>query len=251
MIDSHKIKDSTLEMPDSFKEWSEWDHNTFKTEEERVAHYIELTREHRWKIVSPPALTFTGWDLWKTGLRKEFPVREFFFVRLPKAFNRVFKYGISRRLHDLKWKFIHRYVPRHQYNVLRPSTLKPGYYDPTDRILHACMEELRVFFEKGAPDISWDSSPSHQAAYDEMKIIYDWWVNEYPKQDDILDERYPITGVTRDLGRFLDTEDGVDTEVDNWRENARLRHIQEDEWNAIEDQMLQRLMKIRRHLWYL
>ena len=248
MSKSHETK---IPLPDSFKDWSEWDHKTFKTEEERVAYYIEQTRNARpWKLVSPVALSWTGWDMWKRELRKNFPVRHFIYRTLPDLRRKTIG-KVGHKLDRLKWAFIHRYVPRHQYNVLRPSTLKPGYYDPTDRILHACMEELREFFEKGAPDIGWDATPEHQAAYDEMKIIYNWWVNEYPKQDDILDERYPITGVLKDIGKFLDSEDGTDSEVDNWRENSRKRHIQEEEWNAIEDQMLERLMKIRRHLWYL
>ena len=244
---SHETK---IPLPDSFMEWSEWDHKTFATEEERVAYYIEETRKHKWKIVSPVALSWEGWDIWKAELRKEFPIRNFIQIKIPRAFRKVFKYGINKRFHDLKWKFIHRYVPRHQYNVLRPASLKPGYHDPCERILHACMEELREYFEKGAPDISWDSDEHHAHVYSEMKEIYDWWVNTYLNHEERLDKEYPFPKDVP-IGRILGHKHDDDPAVIEWRRIADIHHKAEDQLLAQEEEMLIRLMKIRRSLWYL
>lgn len=248
MSDTHATK---YDMPEGFANWSEWDAETFKTEEERVAYYIDRTREQKWKIVSPVALSWTGWDMWKMEVHKNFPVRAFFQLTVRGFLRKIFKYKIGGRLSRIKWSLIHRYVPRHQYHILRPATLKPGYHDPSERILHGVMEDFRVFFEQGASHVDWSADPHHQEVYEEMKLIYDWWVNEYPKQDDILDERYPIIGAGKNPGRFLDGYHDDEPDVIEWKKNAEMRRIQQEEWAALEEEMLIRLMKIRRHLWYL
>jgi bifunctional DNA-binding transcriptional regulator/antitoxin component of YhaV-PrlF toxin-antitoxin module len=236
-------------LPDGFMEWSEWDHRTFATEEERVAYYIALTHRTSWKIVSPVALSWEGWDMWRESLRKEFPVRNFFQITIPDAIRKVFKYKIGNRLHDLKWAFIHRYVPRHQYNVLRPKSLKPGYYDPDMRILHACMDELREYFEKGVPEIDWDATDHHSTAYAEMKEIYNWWVNIYPNQEDLFDKEHPFPDLPS-LGYVLGDKHADEPLVIEWRRVAELRRKAEAEWYKTEEEMLIRLMKIRRSMWY-
>lgn len=239
-----------IDLPESFKEWSEWDHETFATEEERVAFYIEKTREHKWKIVSPIALSWEGWDMWKEQLRREFPVRNFIRVRVRDFFRKIFKYKIGRRLHDLKWAFIHRYVPRHQYNVLRPATLKPGYYDPCDRILHACMEELRTYFEQGAVDIDWESDEGHSKIHAEMKEIYNWWVNIRPNQEELLEKEHPYVSLPS-FGYGFNARHADEPLVIEWRRVMDIHRKAEDEWINTEQEMLIRLMKIRKSLWYL
>lgn len=246
-MSSHETK---IPVPESFKEWSEWDHKTFATEEERVAFYIEETRKHKWKIVSPIALGMGGWDIWKTELRKEFPIRTFIRIKIPSVFRKIFTYRIGKWLHDLKWKFIHRYVPKHQYNVLRPATLKPGYYDPCDRILHACMEELREYFEKGAPDISWDSDEHHAQVYSEMKEIYNWWTDTFKNHEDRLNKEYPFPDLPTMFYAF-NPRHADEPIVIEWRRIADIHRVADDKLIEEEEQMLIRLMKIRKSMWYL
>ena len=55
-------------------------------------------------------------------------------------------YRIASRLSSLKWAFMHRWVPRHQYNVIRTG-LRPGYYDIDKLMLHGCFALLRRYVE--------------------------------------------------------------------------------------------------------
>lgn len=220
----------------------------FETDQETIDHYLTLTSKYRWRIVTPFALGLGAWDNWRDQLQARFPRRTFVQVTLPRWWKKFAGYKIKRILHDLKWEFIHRYVERHQYNVLRPKTLEPGYYDPDTRILHACMEDLRNFYERGAPQVVWEEDSHHQHAYKEMTDIYTWWTQEYPTREEKWEEANPSPDV--DWKRKFSNKHETDSDVVEWRRVAKLRHEIETKWAQDEEDMLIRLMKIRRSLWY-
>ena len=66
------------------------------------------------------------------------------------------------RLKDIKWWFFHRFHPSHQYHIIRTG-LRPGYYDPEDRILFGVMNIAKEFIEGVC--INWDSDEGHEQAY--------------------------------------------------------------------------------------
>src|SRR5665213_300874 len=115
----------------------------FDTDEETINHYLTLTAKYRCRIITPFALGMSAWDDWHEQLAARFPIRSFIQETIPRAWKQAAGYRIKHFFKDLKWGFKHRYIKKHQYNVLRPKTLEPGYYDPDTRILHACMEDLR------------------------------------------------------------------------------------------------------------
>jgi hypothetical protein len=185
----------------------------FDTEDHCIAYYLNESRSH-WKISKPGGLTLAGWRDFYRAARAQYPLRAFIQFDLPRCFNREVGYKISRFFGDLKWAFIHRFVKQHQYHVLRPSSLAPGYHDPDERILHACMDELKTYYEHGAPNVDWQSDKYHENVYNELTDIYNWWTKTYANRND-----EPNVHVMK-----------------NYRQQ--------------EQDMLIRLMKIRTALWY-
>lgn len=111
-------------------------------------------------------------------------------------------------LGKLKWAFIWRFHPDHQYNKLNTG-LPPAYYDLDKRILYAVMNEFKIFWEtEGSSQKSWgnENKEDHpymtdeewenysvtilQEAKDEYKElveVYNWWngyLHFYKENDD-------------------------------------------------------------------
>lgn len=141
-----------------------------------------------WRENAPVALPFGegGWDDWKKNNKEKYPIRYFLFKTLPRKIELTFYHRIRNPLSNLKWAIIHRFHPKHQYNILKPRSLKPGYYDSDTRILHACMDEVSVFVEHeekyGMTD--WNGTKQHKHAWSEMKVIYKWWNKTRPATEE-------------------------------------------------------------------
>lgn len=221
----------------------------FDTTQETINHYLDLTGKYRWRIVTPFALEWNGWDDWRDQLKARFPIRAFIQVTVPDTWRKALGYKIKHILHDLKWGFIHRYVKQHQYNVIRPKTLEVGYHDPDERILHACMEDLRQYYERGAIHVEWNSDPHHQHVYKEMTDIYTWWTKEFPTREEDWEKANPSPDV--DSKRlFSNGKHKNDPDVVEWHRVRELQREAEVKWAQDEEDMLIKLMKIRRSLWY-
>ncbi len=222
----------------------------FDTDQQTIDHYLDLTSKFRWRIVSPYALGLGAWDDWQDQLAARFPIRTFIQETIPRLWRKLAGYRIARFFKDLKWGFKHRYIKRHQYNVLRPKTLEPGYYDPQTRILHACMEDLCRFYEHGAPQIDWDAEPYHQHVYKEMTDIYTWWTKEFPTREEEWEKANPSPQDIEWRRLFSNGKHDNDPDVIEWKRVADLRRKMDEKWSEDEQDMLIRLMKIRRSLWY-
>lgn len=222
-------------------------------DDEYFNRFLEKTRQSRWKIYRPGALSWGRWRKWDGAIAEQFPIRNWFHNEFLHFFTRV-GWRVSERVRRTKWFFLHRVVPRHQYHVLRPATLKPGYHDPDERMLHALMEELRCFYENGAPHIEWEADEHHSMVHKEMTEIYNWWVNEYPHQEENLEQTHPYPERPDDIPDTLlwtmDEEFQDHPAVVESRRVARERREIEDGWEAKEEEMLIRLIKIRKTLWY-
>ena len=128
---------------------------------------------------------------------------------------------LKELLSKIKYWLMHRFHPKHQYNRIRIKSLSPGYYDPDIRMLHACFDlytewfRYNVFEEKLMDRSTVDEG--NPGLWDEMMALYLWWTVKKPE-----------------------------FEVDNTTTLADMEAMEEQ-----EDEMLMRLMKIRRHIWYL
>jgi hypothetical protein len=61
---------------------------------------------------------------------------------------------IKNLFSDIQHWFLHRLIPRHRYNVVYLRDLKPGYYEPEDRLFHSMMQILCDFVEVELPWLS-------------------------------------------------------------------------------------------------
>jgi hypothetical protein len=80
----------------------------------------------------------------------------------------------------LWWKFAHRYIPKHQYNVIRIRDLEPNYWDPDTRIKHAVFQEVCDFVDFSPTQTDW-SEPNRAPIFADLKSVADYWRIERPK----------------------------------------------------------------------
>lgn len=145
--------------------------------------------------------------------------------------NKLDWYFIRRKLSRPLWWFKHRFVPKHKYHVIY-TKLGPGYSDCDLRILHGAFTPFKEFMDniyEGGTFTIWDYSTTkpdeyisqeyideRKAVWEEMEKLYCWWVlHDLMEQD-------------------LNNNFSLEAEV---------------AFQNKEEEMLNRLMKIRRYLW--
>jgi hypothetical protein len=129
-----------------------------------------------------------------------------------------------------------------------------GYTDPVEMVLLANMAILVQFIKKEKPFevVNWNSDPEHKNAASEMKAIYKWWIKDrkiaHDKWLKQSDKAYPDGWFN--LEPLSDgTSRMVVPDRDKW-EGKRKKVIEtEMSLDAKDDEMLERLLKIRRFLW--
>lgn len=160
----------------------------------------------------------------------------------------------NTKIYRFWWNLQHRFNPNHRYNVLHTG-LPAGYYDLDMRILYAVMNNFKEFYEGNEHsffqrNIDWNTHPEIVNATDEhsklwfdhhrpmkleMDIIYDWWIGYLDFQS--MQEDYWEHCSTKDKSPQVHAQIQKDI-------FAR-EELLENEAND----MLARLMKIRRTLW--
>lgn len=188
-----------------------------------------------------------------------------------KAFIRPI-YRAGNRVHKVCWALRHRFVRKHQYHRI-DTGLAPGYYDVDHLMLHgmfalleryvdaemggvesieAFNRDLRERPDPNAPEGIQEAQADRQS---EAVILYRWWKQDYPamleRQAAIMKQLYGDrrrtvfekaegTELTRVLIRPFEG-----AEVDLGRELEEL----EERIDREEQEMLHRLIDIRRSLW--
>lgn len=192
----------------------------------------------------PPYETMEGWYEWRRKVKNKHPVLYFLLERVPTRI-RVLK----TRIKDIKWWFFHRFHPKHQYNIIKPATLGPGYYDPDTRILHAVMHELTDFLSYCDKHTDWDATPEHKHARAEMQAVADWW-KEYNELDERLDREYPIPPLQVDDLFYAFSQKNQDKpDVIAYRAAMDKHHEIEEQYRKQENEMLIRVIKVREFMW--
>jgi len=166
-------------------------------------------------------------------------------------------YRLQHKFHDL-WYGI--FVNRHwMINTRLPIR---SWYDSDTRILHGMMTVLAEFHERELllDIVNWDSDDAHKEAKKEMDEIYAWWLNYKTREKEISDtltawsDRIDAVCKERQYVKnehplhFIDylndkNKDSIEAEL-----NVRLRAM-EEQLGKEEDEMLARLLKIRRFMW--
>jgi hypothetical protein len=141
---------------------------------------------------------------------------------------------------------------------LKIKTLKRGWQDRDNLILHAAFQCLADFVEEemfhkvagwARPD-----DPEEAAKYDEILGLYNWWTKARPaRKDPLHDESIPRPA---DVERWACQPDGsslllpIDSAkypeyVQALEDSSRL----DDEWKAEDQKNLHRLIDLRFYLW--
>jgi len=161
---------------------------------------------------------------------------------------------------DVWWWILHRTFKR--FNKVELRSLKPGYYDSDDRMLHACFQLLVDFVEKEKPFEwwGWDQVPGNMPPEAvEIRALYAWWKESYLKRVTPL-EQLPQELCPSPFSTWKRKTDGscsFGPEESAWQEFEYPAYSQavretlelENRWDKEEEENLIRLMKIRTYLW--
>ena len=127
------------------------------------------------------------------------------------------------------------------------------------------MPFYRIFYPFRRPDLGikhleWASSlddpklPPHEQCIDqavnarEILVLYKWWVEDRPNRKEA--EHIPFDSQGKGLLGFLDSD--FDHEAEDYKKytkSVESSYEQEEKWHIEDQEMLIRLMKIRRSLW--
>lgn len=184
-------------------------------------------------------------------------MRYFLNIRLKQ-----FGGNLRRRVWDLQ----HRFHPKYQCHIVR-TNLKPGYYDKDEIMLNAVFTLVQRFVEEELNQNPKSKNPKeeglkaldnminecrgefeveHRKAYEDLREIYLWWKDEYPKRPDVIGDSLIVTDDPLMFGSRDD--EPVLLEYIRW---FRIKH----DYNADQifekrtDEMLEKAVKIRKFLW--
>ena len=181
-------------------------------------------------------------------MKREYPVRYFLFNSVPRKI-RIFW---SRRVTQ-PWYYFKCWAWKH-YNVIKIKTMDPTWSDVTEKMLHANFQLLAEYIEEEKPfeRIDWDATKEHKHAADEMKELYRWWKEDWPRKEEMFPNGtllpvYPDP--SPDLRKTLSDRYDDNPEVISYRKILETHNSNENAWWTKEEEQLIRLMKIRPYLW--
>lgn len=146
--------------------------------------------------------------------------------------------------------------------TLKIKTLKKGWHDKDLIMLHAAFQLLTDYIELEKPEeiIDWSESP-HNEAWKEIKYLYNWWTKKRParKEKDFAEpltkEEYKAYGldhldvITSNWKFKPDLPLGVIRKIENYKKKLLKLYEQMETWDNEDQENLERLVKIREHLW--
>jgi hypothetical protein len=171
---------------------------------------------------------WTKWDEFKFQISTSYPV--IWYERLIKA---------------LRGYFIHK------RSVIKTGLSPWQWWDTDSRMLYGLMSLLMQFIEEEKPfeTIYWDGDEGHKHARDEMMAIKEWWQNYSKRQDEIevVQTKWHNMVFTSGADHWIDDLNKEHTpEADAM---FKLLHEIEEKLDKEEEDMMNRLVKIRHYLW--
>ena len=230
-----------------------------------------MSREKLWKIFRLPSPKELGWsdtnalpivlfrnpnqnnptwEDWEEKMRKEYPVRYFLAETLPFWFS----IKIKRKVKDAIYFVTSHIVPSRRYHMLdlrQPKkkgkySYRWGWIDSDSRMLYAMFNILNTFVKEEFPNMYCPSEEevranpymmSQRLHYLEIKAIHYWWNVERERQ---------LAAHSKLLKEWSDAKHAHSAnEHQLWDDLQKLETANDEK----EDEMIGRLMKIRRSLW--
>ncbi len=184
------------------------------------------------------------WEDWEELMRKDYPVRYFLSETLPLWFS----VHIKRPIKDAWYWVACHTLPSRKYHFLdlRQPNYKYGWIDSDTKMIYALFNILNKFVEDEMPhwycpseeDVQQEPHLMYQRnAWLETKAIHYWWnverIRQQKEEEDLLHRWSEAHKVNAPETHQL------------WDELKKIEKAQDDK----EDEMIGRLLKIRRSLW--
>lgn len=248
----------------------------------RVFEYLRK----KFNVNKPYALEWGGWEKWDQKLKKERPVAYFLTEAVPDFINDVAHY-IPTPISDIRYYCRNRFYRKS--HVLPTGFKPGKYYDLDERILHGLMNSLVDFVEVekayksrwcgtkesktakwskgrcpelGLEYLNWEMtlddpsldeynrSDSQAQVAREIRAIYDWWTVTRPARPDPYEvsEWSALCDEKRNGGVGFMEKGTPEFERRKTKSLKILRKI-EEQYEQEDEEMLIRLIKIRKNLW--
>ena len=143
---------------------------------------------------------------------------------------------------DVYWWIVHRTFRKH--HLLHLKFLRPGFYHPDTRMIHAMFTILSNFMEsKDVLKVNWEATPEHSEAWKEMQALYRWWHGSY------LIRREPVLDVPDEhVPDFIEDLSRSQAMYPVWHEAAQATKELEVRWAKEDEENIVRLAKIQKYL---
>jgi hypothetical protein len=134
-------------------------------------------------------------------------------------------------------------------------TLKPGWHDKDEIMLHAVFQLLVDFVEQEHPDkyIDWSHDNDHRQAWKEIRNLCRWWTTTRPSRRDPLDDKRiakPPLWFEKIAGTTFSRLVTPDKKKYAAYYQALKQHTRlEQKWREEDQRNLHRLVEIREFLW--
>ncbi len=198
------------------------------------------------------------WEDWHKTVKKEFPIKYFLAETLPDFIRYKLWFPVKKPISNIYWWAQYHLNPQYQYHILKLSQsnknkldcdyYKYGWCDADRRMLFALFNILNEFVEKEMPEGYYVPSedealndPGMKVQRDyalEIKNIYIWWnidrKNEY-RSINQLQSKWWAAKKSKDRAKAENL----------WKDLQSAK----DSFDNKEDEMISRLMKVRRSLW--
>ena len=141
-----------------------------------------------------------------------------------------------------------------QATGLKIHTLKKGWHDKDEILLHATFQLLVDFMEKEHPErIGWNANKMHRDAWREIKSLYKWWKEKRSARHSPLDDKKLIKPPLK-FKKIPGSKFSQLVEPDRKKYTAYYRAVKRDgwlekQWYEEDQRNLHRLIEVRGFLW--
>lgn len=197
-----------------------------------------------------PGDTSPTWEDWDERVEKEYPVRFFLHQQLTPWIRRQYKKWILNPIYWIKYHLISKYR-YHMLDLRQPKShgecgYRYGWIDSDTQMLFALFNILNKFVKYEMPRWYCPSEEEVQVdphlltqrqSYLETKNIHYWWNVERLRQEKIISDTLSTWSKAK--------KDQDPSEHQLWLDLKKM----EDALEGKTDEMIARLLKIRRFLW--
>jgi len=233
----------------------------------------------------PDAATMEDWEVWKNSA-KQHKVKWFFAETVPDWFSFTFVYPYERVVSKLKNKYIRKH---NQINITSlkndewydtDTRMMHGMFQLLVDFVELEKAHMQIIFgeenaprymrkakyrsaEMGLKYLAWESELGKDGGKDQSKRakqvrdLYVWWKHDRPARIDLMDVKGDMDVSTNEF--YSDTNDDAisftaldrkkDREPELFKSVNKAYEDAEKSYNKEDEQMLIKLIKLRKHLW--